>query len=262
MDYVDPPPIRFHSFEEIRSRKKWIEILDAAEHKLLRIVGDYSFSKLNEIHCGLKNCRSPHMNGYVVETADGLETCIGNRCGTTHFGITWGEDTLSVQPSQGRARSTTMVGQHPRRKGCSSPHGGVLASSIKKKTAEIASVKEHLGREPDLVASFTRVLRNDGLIQIETAIDQETAEAMNLPASQRHNLTVIGRLAGTRAVWSDNNVLPGDRFASRLRSIAIPIFQQLSSTSLTHLNPRQRKDRSKELENAKRILQEAEALSS
>lgn len=84
-------PIRFGLFEEIASRPKWQDGLDALRHKPMRIIGDYSFAKSKEIKCGLRNCRRPHMNGYVIETDDGIETHIGNRCGKTHFDITWGE---------------------------------------------------------------------------------------------------------------------------------------------------------------------------
>ena len=73
-------PIRFSLFEEFSSRPKWQDGVDAGQHKPMRIIGDYSFPKSKEIKCGLKSCRRPHMNGYVIETADGIETHIGNRC--------------------------------------------------------------------------------------------------------------------------------------------------------------------------------------
>ena len=41
----------------------------------------------SEIRCGLSNCHTPHLKGYIVKTKSGHITNIGKDCGTTYFGI-------------------------------------------------------------------------------------------------------------------------------------------------------------------------------
>lgn len=104
-------PIRFGSFAEITDRPKWCDGIDAGQHKPLQIIGYYSFSKQDQVSCGLKSCRSSHMNGYVIETADSLETHIGNRCGSKFFGVNWGEIHSDFNRAlEDRDRQTWLAG--------------------------------------------------------------------------------------------------------------------------------------------------------
>src|SRR5262245_39067148 len=77
---VDRP----QSYEEMRSRPRFHEVIDQKKHELLRVLSDYHFPKV--IRCGLSECRTPHRDGFLVETKDGLETNVGHICGRNTFG--------------------------------------------------------------------------------------------------------------------------------------------------------------------------------
>ena len=251
-------PIRFRFFEEISSRPKWRDDVDAVKHKPQRIIGDYSFSKQNQVHCGLKSCRSSHMNGYVIETVDGLETHIGNRCGSIYFGVTWGEVRSAFnRATEDRDRQEWLVDVLAQRETLLLISQSLLQNVIES-SQEIRTIVERLKKESELYSSFTRVLRAGGIIQIEKSVDVETAKAMNLPLSQRHTFETIGRITSIEVLPNESAPFPGDQVASKLRTQAIPIFAQLSATALRNLNYRQRKNRAKDIENAKLILKDAE----
>jgi hypothetical protein len=55
------------------------------------IIGGYRFKKLNWVRCGIANCKTTHGRGFVVRSAEGLETNIGHCCGLTFFGAQWKE---------------------------------------------------------------------------------------------------------------------------------------------------------------------------
>ncbi|EJN31901.1 hypothetical protein PMI35_01182 [Pseudomonas sp. GM78] len=52
--------------------------------KFGKIVAPYHL-KLAKIKCGISDCGTKHLHGYVITTSDGLETNIGKDCGTLHF---------------------------------------------------------------------------------------------------------------------------------------------------------------------------------
>lgn len=251
-------PIRFVGFAEIADRPKWRDGIDAGKHKPLRIIGDYSFSKQDQVSCGLKSCRSSHMNGYVIETADGLETHIGNRCGRKFFGVIWGEiHSVFNRASEDRDRLAWLSGILDQRDLLLVTAQSLLQNVIES-TQQIQAIVERLKKEPELYLSFMKVVRAGGTILIEKTVDIKTAEAMNLPLSQRHTLERIGRVASVDVLPGLSTLYPGVQIVSKLRSQAIPTFVQLSATALRNLNSRQRKDRTKDIENAKSVLKDAE----
>lgn len=251
-------PIRFSFFEEFSSRPKWQDGVDAGQHKPMRIIGDYSFPKSKEIKCGLKSCRRLHMNGYVIETTDGIETHIGNRCGKTHFDVTWGELHAAYRRAREDRDREEWLATALSERDVLIKDSQSLLQSVNETTKQIRSVLDRLQKEPELISSFMRVVRTGGSIQIEKTIDSETAEAMNIPPSQRHVLERVGRIVGVGAVPSGSTIYPGDLVAAKLRTKVIPVFTDLSISSLRNLNQRQRKDRAKEIEGAKSILKDSE----
>lgn len=255
---VVPVPIRFQSFSEVQARPRWRDGLDPSKHKLVRIIGDYSFSKADEIRCGLKTCRSAHMNGYVVETEDNLERHIGNRCGTNHFGVSWGQiRSVFNRATEERDRQewlNSILVERDRYL-----HN---ARSLLERTANasesINEILSQLQKEAEVYNSFLLALRKGGLIQVERVISPDTVEVINLPLKQQRILETVGRFFGVEALprpWSGS---PGVTILAKLRSQAIPTFVQLSTTSLKNLNGRQRKERTREIEEAKLILKDAE----
>jgi hypothetical protein len=72
------------SYEELRARGAFREVLDQRAHELRRVLSDYHFAAL--VPCGLSDCRTLHRGGFLVETTDGLETNVGHVCGRNYFG--------------------------------------------------------------------------------------------------------------------------------------------------------------------------------
>lgn len=58
--------------------------INPQDHKLTAVLANYSFTQ--KAPCGLSTCRTAHHYGFLVRTASGLETNIGNVCGRLYFG--------------------------------------------------------------------------------------------------------------------------------------------------------------------------------
>jgi hypothetical protein len=77
--------IKVDSWEDVIGRAGFTDNLDPAEHELQAIIGRYIFG--DKVRCGLSNCHTPHVYGYLVSTKTGRETNIGKDCGKIYFGI-------------------------------------------------------------------------------------------------------------------------------------------------------------------------------
>lgn len=75
---------RPRDYAALVERPNFREVLDRKVHKLRRVLSGYSFQAL--VRCGLADCRTPHRDGFLVETEDGLETNVGHVCGRNAFG--------------------------------------------------------------------------------------------------------------------------------------------------------------------------------
>ena len=78
------------TFEDIRNRPAFREDLDPNQHKIAKLIGDYTFKE--KVHCGLHSCHTPHNTGFLAVTEDNLETIVGNVCGRK-----WGGDDFIYQ---------------------------------------------------------------------------------------------------------------------------------------------------------------------
>lgn len=85
------------SWDDILALPGFVEELDPKSNKLKQIIGRYLFKEY--ISCGLSTCRQPHGKGYVVTTASGQVTNIGNGCGKTHFGVDFQEQSKIFERS-------------------------------------------------------------------------------------------------------------------------------------------------------------------
>ncbi len=73
---------------DLRAIPGYEEVIDFSEssgRKLLEMLDDYQFAKIDEFPCGIKGCRTPHQYGYLVRTTDGKITNIGRDCGKRHL---------------------------------------------------------------------------------------------------------------------------------------------------------------------------------
>lgn len=253
--------IRFRSADEFKSRPAWRDGLDHSEHKLLRIIGDYSFSAQDALPCGLKGCRKPHQNGYVVETVDGLETHIGNRCGQLHFNVNWGELKATFRKAEEeRDRQAWLDGMLAQKEELLARAKTAL-QEITAASERIDEIIEKIGKDPAVKAAFLIAGRASGAIQVERKVDAKTAELMNLSQQQRTSMEIIGRIEGIEVaiVAPEAKRSPGAQTIAEIKTRVLQPLNALSVSSLRNLNSRQRKDRAKELEQAKERLIHAEA---
>jgi len=88
--------IRVENWADIEARPGFSRELDPKNHELAGIIGRYAFAE--RIRCGLTNCHTPHIRGYIVSTKDGHETNIGKDCGKNYFGVDF--ETLTRQFDQ------------------------------------------------------------------------------------------------------------------------------------------------------------------
>jgi len=88
---LDKRLIRFESIEEIRSRPAFRDEIAAAVAIPKDAIGVYRFPKDAQEQCGLSNCRTSHMNGFVVAMESGEETLIGCDCGAKKMGLAFQE---------------------------------------------------------------------------------------------------------------------------------------------------------------------------
>lgn len=96
---VDPRSARLierpRDYAALLERPNFREVLDRSAHKLRRVLSGYSFQGL--VQCGLSDCRTPHRDGFLVETEDGLETNVGHVCGRNAFGTKFDVERASYE---------------------------------------------------------------------------------------------------------------------------------------------------------------------
>jgi cob(I)alamin adenosyltransferase len=110
-------------------------------------------------------------------------------------------------------------------------------------------VLQRIHKEPLIVEAWERVLRANGAIQVEREVDAATAERMNLTEKQKRYFETAGRVAAVEvATQNPGTGLPGHFYGAELKTRVIPYVNALSKSALTNLNPRQRKQRVKEIE--------------
>jgi len=101
------------TWEEITEIPGFKKQLNPEEHTLDQVIGRYIFK--DYISCGLSNCRQPHGKGYIVTTKTHHVTNLGNRCGKTHFGIDFQDQSIifdrAITDHNNRKALTTFLFQ-------------------------------------------------------------------------------------------------------------------------------------------------------
>lgn len=134
-----------------------------------------------------------------------------------------------------------------------------LRSDLIASTAQVREVAELFVREPILRDALERVVRAEGVMRIERRLDENTAERMNLPRGQRVIFESVGRITAIDVIDSGKGKLKGDDLIAGLRHKAIDVLTRFSASSLRDLNHRQRKQRTKDIEQVKEVILGAEA---
>lgn len=77
--------VRLGSWDEVYETPGFVMALDPKSATLKEIIGVYSFSSRQP--CGLRSCKQPHGNGYLVTTTGGQVTNLGSVCGKGAFSV-------------------------------------------------------------------------------------------------------------------------------------------------------------------------------
>jgi len=253
-------PIRFRSPDEFRDRPRWRDGVDPARSKPVKIIGDYSFSKSDELKCGLTSCRTKHQHGYVIETADGSETHIGRLCGRRYFHVEWGEIQARFnRDTEDRSRREWLEDTLQQRDSLIS-NAEHIARELEAISVRLHDVMDRLDKETSLNAALSEVIRGGGVIQVVREVDAATAERLSLPDRERRRFETIGRITGLGAVQRGlgSGRLKSDDLLYALQKTVVPELSGLSASALKNLNPRQRKARAKDIEAARVTVSEAE----
>ena len=78
------------SWEELRALDGFRDAVDKAELNQARLVGEYEMSNASPMQaCGIRQCRTKHRKGFIVELVEGAISHVGGYCGKKHFGAAW-----------------------------------------------------------------------------------------------------------------------------------------------------------------------------
>ncbi|MHB0992556.1 MAG: hypothetical protein ACYC3O_07655 [Burkholderiales bacterium] len=209
----DKELIRVECMDEVFLRPGFNTNLDPTKHTLDSIIGRYV--EREKVVCGLSNCHTPHLRGYVVSTKDGQETNIGKDCGKKHFGVDF--VTLSRQfdrditEKENRDKLWSFSFQldilKERVQGLRSEHHG--ADWVKAKTSALmmpikgcSDVIQAIGK---MVRARQNVLRVDRPASEEEASRIEVAQGRKLPRPY-FIPDDIANIAGIEALYPENDL--------------------------------------------------------
>jgi hypothetical protein len=83
------------SWDDLIRRPHFQQRIDPNTVTLDKLIGTYQLSA--PVQCGLSDCRTPHLRGYLAVTKEGLETNIGNVCGKNTFGVDFVDAKRTLQ---------------------------------------------------------------------------------------------------------------------------------------------------------------------
>ena len=83
------------SWEELLNRPKFKTSI-SGDVELDSVIGMYTAP--NKVICGLQSCKTPHNKGFVILTADGVETNIGQVCGKENFQLNFEKILNKIKP--------------------------------------------------------------------------------------------------------------------------------------------------------------------
>ena len=179
--------------------------IDPKSVQLKEIIGVYAFDSKQP--CGLKSCRQPHGNGYLVTTTSGLVTNLGSVCGKNNFSVTFTylkkAFDRDFKAKERRERLGALKSRLP----------AVLDSieSIKASASQFYTAIRHLngdsGSMPHVVVDTVRNMRKtgDGAISISRKANKQEQELALATGNARQGTPfyvteTVGRLAGVGAI--------------------------------------------------------------
>jgi len=233
--------IRLKSWEDLYESPGFTRDVDPKAVTLKEIIGVYGFESRQP--CGLRTCRQPHGNGYLVATTEGILTNLGSVCGKNNFSVAFTslkksfDKELAAKERRERLKSLKsrlpgLLSRIERIKTEVAPH----YSSIRLIAGDVSS-----DEVPSSVVDAVRTMRrtNDGVIRSTrraTKQEQQIAEETGAtrPGVPYYVSEIVGRLANISAI-ADSKTL-----REVLRELE-PALDQLHSAEVDALSEKDAK---------------------
>lgn len=243
--------IRFEHPDEWQGREAFRWSLIVNERDLSHFVGGYNLPKELYQRCGLshggKPCNQEHGHGFVVATAEGLETQIGKDCGLKHLGAKFEELERLFTAAVRTEDLVKRLRELTNRQGELLLRAQHAISNCSRASAAVGEIKHRIGRDPALANVFKQALTSDGSIYAEVRVSDQEYEFTR----KRYRREVFGRIDGISAAAVKSPKID-------IESIVLPLVHSLTVEMLAGLSPKKLAAKSKEAGDAERILSEAD----
>lgn len=249
---IDRELIRFEHPDEWQGRSAFRWSLTVTEHDLSHFVGGYNLPKELYQRCGLshggKPCNQEHGHGFVVATKEGLETQVGKDCGLRHLGAKFEEleglFTAAVKTEDVMKRLRELTS----RQGELLLRAKQAILDCDRASAAVSEVKHRIGREPALADVFKHALTSDGSVYAEVRVSDREYE----DTRKRYRREVFGRIDGIAAATEKSP-------KADIQAVVLPLVYSLTAERLVGLSGKKLEAKSKEVDDAERVLIEADA---
>ena len=186
-------PIRFETPMEFQARPLWRDGVEGKEHKLVRIVGGYSFAKAYYLHCGLKGCRQTHGTGFVVLLDRDVETNIGHCCGLTHYGMDWQAMESTFAKAERAFIIQDLIDKAARNRQATLKQAAELQEAVAAANVAIGPILKVLAAERKIAKAFEDCQRAHGAL---TYFRELTEDERAMAHGQKNAVVRVGRIDG------------------------------------------------------------------
>ena len=197
--------VRLKSWDDMLETPGFERDIDAKKVQLKEVIGVYAFDSKQP--CGLKSCRQPHGNGYLVTTTSGQVTNLGSVCGKNNFSVAFTNLRKAFdrdfQAKERRERLESLKFRLP----------NILSrvDSIKAEASRFYTAIRHLagdsGSLPRVIVEAVRNMRrnSDGAISVSRKATNEEQELALATGNARQGMPyyiteTVGRLSGIGAI--------------------------------------------------------------
>jgi hypothetical protein len=225
-------PIQFKSAQEFQNRAEYQPSLICETSQLDRIVGKYTFTKAEQLECGLNGCRTRHWNGWVIKTKDGKETHCGKDCGEREFGVLFTEIEAKYKAAEERQSRRNRLEELANARDSILAAAKGLYEQVNGAGNLINDVVKEIKRDSGLERVFQTCVRADGRILVEDEDSKRLRAAMGAKTGKA-DLKQIGLIKGLSVVSSQFTV------AQELKYRVILPLQELTTESLNTFSDRE-----------------------
>lgn len=209
VDVPESGRIRVKTWEELYALPRYVSVISKDEVTLGKLRGPYGMQDQRKEKCAIKECRTPHWTGRIVQLGDGRLTGIGHRCGKKYFPDQWTDliRESNVQDAAENARAVVLSMQ-------------VRAEEL---LARLGEIRQDIDKHYKLKAQFeknvpasivdevrARASRSDSTIVMSRKLSEREREIARATgqASAKYGVEdrVIGNIAGL-AIFQTNNDL-------------------------------------------------------